>query len=122
MYPHYLIGAITGKHHGGQLVKSTGAQISSNLVLTAAHAIFDGIYGREYEDLRFHPKAYGVFRIEDGIKIDGVRYLDKFKALPRKDLETYDYALIKLAERIPRVRYLTPYTYCHQCLKSSQNR
>ena len=68
-YPHYLIGAITAKNHGGQIVKSTGAQISANLVITAAHAIFDGSYGREYKDIRFHPRAFGVLNIEEGIKI-----------------------------------------------------
>lgn len=46
MYPHYLIGAITGENNGRQLVKATGAQLSANLIITAAHAIFDGVLGR----------------------------------------------------------------------------
>lgn len=58
MYPHYLIGAITGENNGRQLVKATGAQLSANLIITAAHAIFDGVLGRYYEKLKFHPKAY----------------------------------------------------------------
>jgi V8-like Glu-specific endopeptidase len=45
-YPYNTIGAITGKTHANFLVKGSGALISSNLVVTAAHCIFDGNYGR----------------------------------------------------------------------------
>jgi V8-like Glu-specific endopeptidase len=47
-YPYNTIGAITGKTHADFLVKGSGALVSSNLVVTAAHCIFDGGYGRDY--------------------------------------------------------------------------
>jgi hypothetical protein len=59
MFPYNLIGAITGRNHLDFLVKATGAQVAANLVVTDAHVIFDISYGRDYSNLRFHPKAYG---------------------------------------------------------------
>jgi V8-like Glu-specific endopeptidase len=44
-YPYNNIGAITGKTHVNQLLKGSGALVASNLVITAAHCIFDGKYG-----------------------------------------------------------------------------
>jgi V8-like Glu-specific endopeptidase len=41
VYPHSVIGALTCRDKTGYLVKTSGALISQNLVVTAAHAIFN---------------------------------------------------------------------------------
>jgi V8-like Glu-specific endopeptidase len=41
LFPHCVIGAITGRDKSGFLLKGSGVMISANLVLTAAHNIFD---------------------------------------------------------------------------------
>jgi hypothetical protein len=62
-------------------LKGSGAMVSSDLVVTAAHNIFDrrygplfphpGLeknkkYGVSYKNLRFHPSVYGELREEKG--------------------------------------------------------
>jgi V8-like Glu-specific endopeptidase len=45
-FPHNLIGAIIGRDYVNQQVRGTGALVSANLMITAAHCIFDKRYGR----------------------------------------------------------------------------
>ncbi len=71
VYPHYAIGALTCRNITGHLVKASGALVSPNLVITAAHVIFDRKYGfiypnngdekklgSSYKDFKFYPAAY----------------------------------------------------------------
>ncbi len=89
-------------------MRGSGALVSSNLVITAAHNIFDGRYGRQYKQLKFYPGVYGVLNLEEGIKFDSWRYLQRIKQLSRTGIETNDYALVKLVDKIPRPMFLKP--------------
>jgi V8-like Glu-specific endopeptidase len=39
-FPHAIIGAITGRDKSGFLLRGSGAMVSPNLVVTAAHNLF----------------------------------------------------------------------------------
>ena len=57
---HKDIGALTSKAKNcPDLVKGSGALISENLVLTAAHNLYNCGTREFYSDLRFYPKQHG---------------------------------------------------------------
>ncbi len=45
-FPHNIIGAIIGQSLANQLVRGSGVLVSANLMITAAHCIFDKFLGR----------------------------------------------------------------------------
>ncbi len=51
-----------------RLVKGSGALISANLVITAAHVVIDRKHnGKPYKSMRFHPAVQGQL-----VEIEGI--------------------------------------------------
>jgi V8-like Glu-specific endopeptidase len=74
----------------------TGYLISPNLVLTGANAIYSIFKGREYENFRFYPKQWGV--LENYIEVEAYFFPEKYM---ERGSVIYDYALLKLKEKVP---------------------
>ncbi len=63
--PYCSLGALMATASNNKNIVGTGILISPNLVLTAAHNIYDWNNNEEYSNIRFLPAANGKYSIED---------------------------------------------------------
>ena len=57
-YPYCCIGLVTGKLRGRPF-HGTGCLITSRIVLTCAHNLYDRYYKEEYTEIKFSPGVDG---------------------------------------------------------------
>jgi V8-like Glu-specific endopeptidase len=93
-----------------KMAKGSAAIISPNLILTAAHNVFNKSYQKEYDDFKFYLGAEGVS--EKYYEIESWRYLSEYKSCPDSRKMNYDYALMKLKNPIKFDKYLPLATPC----------
>jgi V8-like Glu-specific endopeptidase len=91
---HRSIGALTFINQVKKMAKGSAAIISPNLILTAAHNIFNKSYQKEYDDFKFYLGVDGV--AEKYYEIESWRYLSEYKTCSPSNKFEYDYALLKL--------------------------
>ena len=90
---HRNTGALIFKsRYTETLGKGTAFLISPNLVLTAAHNLFNKETGEFYKKIKFYPGQCGV--LEKAYEIENLYIPGQFFLNPSV---TYDYALLKLS-------------------------
>ncbi len=118
LFPHYLIGVITADING-RPGNASGALVSPNLVITAAHAVFDRKQEEKYKNIRFHLAPKDTFKIGEGIQVEEFSYPYAYRK--SGNYKMYDYALLKLSKKIDlgNKSYFQPTIFgCSSCLSS----
>ena len=95
---HCNTGALTFRSRKeDNLGNGTGTLISSNIVLTAAHNIYNRNTGEMYFDFKFYPGANGV--LDEHYEVEDFYIPGKYVLNP---IEVNDYALLKLKKKVER--------------------
>ncbi len=94
----------------------SGTLISPNLVITAAHNVFDRNYQQEYTELKCYLGADGD--AEKYYEIESCRYPQEYKSTTSDTTTKYDYAILKLKLKQPLSfkEYLPLLAACPRCL------
>ncbi len=101
---HKNIGALLFKCKSapGAIGRGSGLLISPDLVLTAAHNIYNGFLKEEFYDFRFYPGQSGP--LEEGYRVDDYFYAPEFRV---EQSPTNDYALLKLKGKVKREEFIS---------------
>ena len=95
---HYNLGVLTFmSRREGNMGNGTGTLISSNIVLTTAHNLYNRNTGEFYYDFKFYPGANGV--LEEYYEVEDFFIPGKYVLNPST---SNDYALLKLKEKVFR--------------------
>ena len=81
----------------------TGFLISPNLVLTAAHNIFNLKVMQDNTDFKFYPGQCGRLREEDCYEVESAFIPKMFRP---NNITAYDYGLLKLKKRVPTDNFI----------------
>lgn len=81
--------------------RGTGLLISPNLVLTAAHIIYNQKNKEEHQDFVFYPGQSGP--IGEGYRVESYFFPSTYKT---DQSPTNDYALLKLSRRVNREEFI----------------
>jgi V8-like Glu-specific endopeptidase len=95
----------------------SGVLISRDLILTAAHNLYDKDLRKENEEFKFYLGACGT--AEKYYELEDWRYLTEFSTCPTNERLEFDYALIKLKQPIEYKEYLELSFPCDTCLMNS---
>jgi V8-like Glu-specific endopeptidase len=99
---------------GKKMAVGSGVLISRDLVLTAAHNLYDKDVGQENEVFKFYIGASGT--AEKYYELEDWRYSSEFKTCPQSEKLEFDYALVKLKQPIDYKEYLELSFPCDTCL------
>jgi V8-like Glu-specific endopeptidase len=83
----------------------TGFLIAPDLVLTAAHNIYEQKHQKDHQDILFYPGASGKLSPASAYKVINMRFPEEFKK-SENGFILHDYALLKLDRKVPREEYL----------------
>lgn len=94
--PHRLIGAVIfKKHNKADISLGTGILISPDIVLTAAHNLYNFKNKAEHKKFRFYLGQSG--RLTSYYSVETVYYPEEFT---KTNSATHDYGLLHLSERV----------------------
>lgn len=95
--PHRLIGAVIFKKHNkaADISLGTGILISPDIVLTAAHNLYNFKNKAEHKKFRFYLGQSG--RLTSYYSVETVYYPEEFT---KTNSATHDYGLLHLSERV----------------------
>jgi V8-like Glu-specific endopeptidase len=116
---HRSMVALTFVNGMRKLCVGSGVLISPNLVLTAAHNVYDKNYQSEHDNFKVYQGADGVAK--KYYEVESKRYLPAFKDCPKSGRIEFDYALLKLKDSIPFDRYMPLSAICEHCLMENNN-
>jgi V8-like Glu-specific endopeptidase len=111
---HRSIGALCFQTHNKKLAAGSGLLISKDLILTAAHNIFDKEVGMEHDGFKFYLGANGI--AEKYYELESWRYPPEFATCPANERLQFDYALVKLKQPIDYKEFLDLSFPCDTCL------
>jgi hypothetical protein len=97
-----------------RMAVGSGVLISRDLVLTAAHNLYDKDVGKKNEVFKFYIGASGT--AEKYYGLEDSRYPSEFKNCPISEKLEFDYALVKLKQPIEYKEYLELSFPCDTCL------
>lgn len=103
-YPYNCIGVLKSNFYK-MPVYGTAFLIAPDLVLTVAHNIYNRKDRVEHTNLVFYPGANGQLD-NTGFKVEAYRYHEQFKSAPGLEEKNYDYALLRLEDKVKRDKYL----------------
>lgn len=95
--PHQLIGMISFEKESGEKGRGTGILLSSNLVLTAGHHIYDRKSQEKWKNLSFNP-GFSSENPQKLYNIEKVYVNDQFFF---NQGASFDYGLLKLSSKVP---------------------
>ena len=94
------VGALTFKEPSISAYPASGSAflISPNLVLTAAHNLYDRNMNALTKEWKFYYRTCGI--LENPIEIEKYFFPEDFKTTPKKKNTCNDYALLKLKKKV----------------------
>jgi V8-like Glu-specific endopeptidase len=114
--PYMFTGLIQGITNSDQRCIGTGTLISPNLVLTCAHNIFLHTTGDVQKEIRFYPRQYGLLQAH--FEVETYFFPEEFR---EKNCASYDYALLKLREKVSDFEMILPLCVDYRQLHLTEN-